>query len=458
MAFDFYYLAALPAALLVFYLAMFSIDKLLYLTVFLVPISLPLQEFVPSLSFDMQLPTEPILVVLTLLFIFKLIQEHGFDRRILLHPVTLAIIFNIAWIFFTSLTSTMPLVSFKFMISRLWFVIPFYFIASQLFVKKRNMRNYVWAYIPLLLVVIGYAVYRLSQFGFFDQQLAHKASSPFFRDHTSYGAILAMLLPFMLGFALNRIYTLPFRILCWIVIFILCFALVFSYTRAAWISILVATGVYLLFIVKIKLRTIAIFAGIFFAVFMYYRTDIMMELKSNRQDSSKDMMKHVRSMANISTDASNMERINRWHSAFKMIEEKPVLGWGPGTYQFQYAPFQLSKDKTIISTNRGDGGNAHSEYIGACAESGFIGSISLILIMFLTILTAYKIYIKPDTGQQVRTLILSASLGLITYYTHGLLNNFLDTDKASVLFWGFTAMIVALDVYHKEEEGEKAVY
>jgi hypothetical protein len=38
--------------------------------------------------------------------------------------------------------------------------------------------------------------------------------------------------------------------------------------------------------------------------------------------------------------------------------------------------------------------------------------------------------------------------------THGFLNNFLDTDKLSVPFWGFTAIIVALDVYHtgKAEE------
>jgi hypothetical protein len=34
---------------------------------------------------------------------------------------------------------------------------------------------------------------------------------------------------------------------------------------------------------------------------------------------------------------------------------------------------------------------------------------------------------------------------------HGLLNNFLDTDKASVPVWGFMAIIVALDIYHTRE-------
>jgi hypothetical protein len=47
---------------------------------------------------------------------------------------------------------------------------------------------------------------------------------------------------------------------------------------------------------------------------------------------------------------------------------------------------------------------------------------------------------------------LSAILGLITYYVHGILNNFLDTDKASAPFWGFTAIIVALNIYSKKAE------
>jgi hypothetical protein len=37
-------------------------------------------------------------------------------------------------------------------------------------------------------------------------------------------------------------------------------------------------------------------------------------------------------------------------------------------------------------------------------------------------------------------------MGFITYLVHGSLNNF-DTDKASALFWGFTAIFVSTDLY-----------
>jgi len=52
------------------------------------------------------------------------------------------------------------------------------------------------------------------------------------------------------------------------------------------------------------------------------------------------------------------------------------------TYQFQYAPFfSLLQDLTIISTNSGDVGNAHSELIiGPLAEMGLFGSFDYVII------------------------------------------------------------------------------
>ena len=42
--------------------------------------------------------------------------------RILNHPVTYAILFYLFWILVTSVTSSMPLVSFKFLLARIWFI------------------------------------------------------------------------------------------------------------------------------------------------------------------------------------------------------------------------------------------------------------------------------------------------------------------------------------------------
>jgi O-antigen ligase len=184
-----------------------------------------------------------------------------------------------------------------------------------------------------------------------------------------------------------------------------------------------------------------------------YRSEIRIRLEQNRQVSSEDLVEHVRSISNVATDVSNLERLNRWSCAWRMFKERPVFGWGPGTYMFKYAPFQLEREKTEISTNAADLGNAHSEYIGPLSESGFIGMLSFISIVVLTIITGLRCWFQTD-DRKVKIISLSLLLGLITYYLHGLLNNFLDTDKASALFWGYTAAIVSIDIYHRGRKNE----
>jgi len=226
-------------------------------------------------------------------------------------------------------------------------------------------------------------------------------------------------------------------------------ALILSYTRAAWISVLVALAVLGFTLFRIRFRYILI-AGILAALYLTsQRTVIVQKMERNRQVSSATFSEHVQSISNITTDESNLERINRWNSALRMFRERPVFGWGPGTYMFKYAPFQVSAEKTGISTDFGNLGNAHSEYIGPLAESGFLGSLSFLLIGILTLMTGFRVYGKVK-DKSLKWMVLGLILGYITYLVHGMLNNFLDTDKASALFWGFTAAFVSLDISLKE--------
>jgi putative inorganic carbon (HCO3(-)) transporter len=49
----------------------------------------------------------------------------------------------------------------------------------------------------------------------------------------------------------------------------------------------------------------------------------------------------------------------------------------------------------------------------------------------------------------VRYTLLMAMLGLITYYVHAFLNNYSQYDKIAVPLWAFTAVVTALDLYHR---------
>lgn len=234
-----------------------------------------------------------------------------------------------------------------------------------------------------------------------------------------------------------------------IVLVIVFIGLILSYARAAWVSMVAAFGVWVLLRLKIRFKPLFIAFLVTVAVILAFQTQILMYLERNNTESSANLSEHVSSISNISSDASNLERINRWNCAIRMFKEKPFVGWGPGTYMFNYAPYQISAHRTIISTNSADGGNAHSEYLGPMAESGFMGMITFLILIGIVIYTAVHAYSRTN-DKRLKTIVMGALLGLITYYVHGILNNFLDTDKLSVPFWGFTAIIVAVDIYTRK--------
>lgn len=435
----------LPVVLAIFLAAIYSFDKIIYLIVFFAPLSIPLHEIIPGLGFDMYLPTEPLLFGLLIVFILKILLDRSFDRRILLHPVSLAIYLNLSWLLLTSITSSMPLVSFKFLLSRIWFVAILFFLAAKLFSEGKNMERYVWLYIIPLIGVIFYATYRHLGYGLWDKQAAHFVVSPFYKDHTSYGASLAFYIPFLSMFVLNKEYSNKIRIASGIAFLIVLLALILSYSRAAWLSVMFAIAVWVIIRLKIRFKPLFISFLAVVGLFLVFQNQIFMKLENNSKQSSANLATHISSMSNITTDASNLERINRWSCAIRMFADRPVFGFGPGTYMFQYSPYQLNSDRTIISTNAGDGGNAHSEYLGPLSESGILGLLSFLILIAVVIYTAINTYTRvKDT--QLKKVVLVALLGLVTYYVHGLMNNFLDTDKLSVPFWGFTAMIVAIDI------------
>lgn len=445
----FFLLNVIPAVMLLVLLAFISLDRFVFIIVALVPLSISLREVVPHLSFDLNLPTEPMIILAMLIFILKFLHEGYFDRKIILHPISIAIFIYLAWILITSFTSTMPLVSFKFLASRLWFIIVFYFLATQLFIKYKNMVRYIWLYTISLIPVIIYFIIRLSGEGITNQRAAVWVVEPFYNDHTAYGAALAMIFCSLIGlYILRKNASNSIKFFYALTIITTTIAILLSYTRAAWLSMIVTSGLLIALLLKIKLKYIFTIAGIVIACIIMYSSEIFMALEKNKQDSSNSLSKHLQSMTNVRSDDSNRERINRWNSAIRMFNDKPVFGFGPGTYAFKYAPYQRFKDKTMISTNRGDVGNAHSEYIGPLAESGLLGTLSFIAVVIATMITASKLYFKSKR-RKVRILAITLLIALFTYYVHGFLNDFLDTDKLSVLFWGFTAMIVALDVYHE---------
>lgn len=444
---DFFWLFVLPVALIVIYYYLTAYDIIILFITFLTPLAVNISDL--EMGLGVSLPTEPLMFGILLLFIANVIFQNNYDKKLSIHPMSYVVYFSLSWILVTTITSEMPIVSVKFLMSRLWFIIPFYFVTAMLFRKIQNINKFLWLYYAGLIIVIIYTTIVHSQYGF-DEETGHWVMSPFYNDHTAYGAALAMFFPIGIGlifFPGQKKWITTIAVFAFALLLI---AIFLSYSRAAWLSIIAAIGVFFLVIFRIKLIWVVTALFIVFGIFFTFQNQIIDRLEKNKQDSSTNLVEHIKSMTNISSDASNLERINRWQAAIRLFNEKPIFGWGPGTYQFVYAPYQRSKEKTLISTNLGDKGNAHSEYLGAMAEQGLVGLLVVLLIFGSAIYYGLTVYKKGNL--KVKYLSMMSTLGLITYIAHSVLNNFLDTDKLSVPFWGFIAIIVALDVYHTNEE------
>lgn len=447
-----YWFFILPVVLVILVYYLVSLDKIVLFITFLTPFAVELRDMEGGLG--LSLPTEPLMFGVLLLFLANLVFEQRYDKRVSTHPVSYIIYMMLFWMLFTATTSELPLVSFKYLLSRLWFVVPFYFVAVLMFKKFSNIKKFLWLYLFSLCVIVIYTLIMHSKYAF-EEDAGHWVMSPFYNDHTAYGAALAMYLPVAIGLMIYPETSKRNRIFAFILLGILSVGIVFSYGRAAWISVVVAIGVLILILLRIKFWVIAVTFLILVTTFFTFQHQILDRLSKNKQDSSQNFAEHVQSITNISSDASNLERINRWQAAIRLYNERPILGWGPGTYQFVYSPFQSSQEKTIISTNLGDKGNAHSEYLGPLSEMGIPGTAIIILLIIYFIITGLKTYKYGDL--KVKIISLIALLGLVTYFTHGFLNNFLDTDKLSVPVWGFIAILVALDIYHVNKENSKVI-
>ena len=439
------------------YMLVFQMDKFFYLMAFIVPFSVELREIIPGISFGFSLPAELMLAGMTVVFLLKILLDNSFPLVITKHKISLAILFYLFWLFTTSIVSTMPVVSFKFFAAKLWFIIPVYFLFAQ-FLKKNlsSAVTFFLCYAAGLAVVVAITTYKHLVMADL-RNVAYWVMSPFYNDHTAYGAVIAFFTPILFIIPFIKSVSKFRRLFSAALLFPMLTGLYLSYSRAAWLSALIAIGLGTVLLLKIRIRWV-VFGVLAIGIFFFsFQTDIMSRLGKNTQDSSAgNLAEHIQSMSNITSDASNIERLNRWSAAIKMFKEEPLFGWGAGTYQFNYASYQNPAYRTIITTNAGTGGNAHSEYLGPLCEYGLIGLLSVFILLFFTLSTGIRTYRRAE-NQPIRLLSLMCVLALTTYFFHGILNNFLDTEKLAVPVFGAMAVIAVCDILNKYETQNKPV-
>lgn len=442
-------LVILPLALMGLYFAVYHFTQFLRLLVFSIPMSVSIKDL--GGGFGASFPVEAMLGLAAILAGIMVVQGKVLRKSVLLHPLTLLIGAQVLWSIITTVTSTHTLISSKFVIARLTYLLVFYFLFANYFHRPKEIIRFLWLYLTGFVPVMLFSLIQLGGMGF-SRQFSPAMSEPFYDDHTVFGACVGLLLPtaillmwhrkeLLAGFRWNRLIYLamPLSVM----------SLFLSFSRAAWLSVIAALAMRLLMRVRISFGMILFALGLV-AGGVYLNQDALLDrMRANKSASGEDVLTTAASVTNVTTDESNKERVNRWASALRMHEDRPWVGFGPGTYEHKYGTYQISSEKTRISTINGDRGDAHSEYLGVLSEQGLPGLLIQFTLFLLILRTGMRVAYR-NAELKERILALAITLGMVTYFLHGAVNSFLDIDKAASLFWGMASMLVVLDLLEKK--------
>ena len=339
----------------------------------------------------------------------------------------------------------MPEASFKRFIIRCCYYIAFYYFYQELFRQDvRNIKRVFTLHALAFTIPITYAMITHAGLGF-STVGSQQISAPFYFDHTIYGACLVFFIPFLIHYSFQKS-ALKEKFFYRLLLVVFIAAVILSYSRAAWISGILALSLAALLKYKVKFNYLAAVAAIFLFVLIANQQRIGTFIKENKEIShSNDISMHFKSISNVNTDASNKERINRWKCALRMFEDKPLTGFGPGTYQFFYGTYQQREDLTRISTFNGTKGHAHSEYLNYLSETGLAGCLIFMSLIICVINKAIQL-IRQSRNKETSAMALYLFAGLVTFFIHAFFNGFLEFDKMAMPVFASYAGILSLDL------------
>jgi len=245
------------------------------------------------------------------------------------------------------IASELPQTSVKFFALNALFVTAFYY-GGLLLAARGNA--FPWTAFLTGLVPVGlWGLYQFSRYNFNPITISG-IFKPFFYSHTMLGAVAA----FMAAVALSKARTQRWWLLVALVATV---AVGFSTSRAALWSLVFMGGLFALGALPKALRVAvpALAVAGFFGLGGWVKLDEAFTYNSyESHDPQASLVEQSMSVTNVQSDASNIERLNRWTSALAMFNERPFTGFGPGTYQFTYIPFQdkrLENRLTVTNPN-----------------------------------------------------------------------------------------------------------
>ncbi|MCB0707477.1 MAG: O-antigen ligase family protein [Saprospiraceae bacterium] len=447
----YYVLAGLPVALLIGYITLVDFRALFFFLLAMIPFSTEVE--LPG-GFGTDLPAEPFMILLSGVFgIFVL--KNGLKlpfNKYLIHPISLALLAHLFWIFITCFSSGEPFVSIKFFLAKSWYVLTFFALAAYLIRTKADQKKFFWWIILPMIFTMLFIISKHAALGFSFAD-SNRVVRPFYRNHVNYASLLALFFPYI--WAARFWYkkkTFKNRLLLLLIPFFL-FAIQLSFTRASYLAILMAVGVY--FIIRFHLMKPVLILGtavlIGFAGYVVKNDNYLDYAPEYKKTVTHYNFDNLIEATYKGEDISTMERVYRWVAGMHMIQERPLMGFGPGNFYNFYRSYTVTSFETYVSDNPEKSG-IHSYYLMTMVEQGAPGLLFFGILCFVVLAYGELIYHQTKDVVQ-KKWIMACTLSFFIILALCLINDLVETDKVGPFFFMNMAFLLNQDIKNRRDQG-----
>ena len=442
----YYVLAGIVPFLLFIYITLAEFELIYFLLMAMIPLSV--EVTLPG-GFGTDLPTEPIMVGLMLVFFsFVMSNPKQFNKNFFQHPLVLFLAAHIFWMCFCVIYSVKLEVSVKYMLAKFWYVTTFCFMSGLVVTSLKKFRTVFWGITITLFFTVIWTLIRHAQHGFSFASV-NTMMAPFFRNHVNYAAILAMMLPFIwcaIHWYNRGTFKRRFLYLAGVV-FIVGVAL--SYTRGAWLACFACLGCYML--IRYKLLTwllAAGFVGVFVLIGYLVHKNNYLNYAPNYQntimhENFEDHLKATTEMEDISSE----ERVYRWVAAFHMFVKSPWVGYGPGNFYNFYKSHTVNSFRTYVSDNP-ERSTVHNYFLLMLTEQGIFGLAFFFALTFAIFFYGQHIYHQTKNKDEQRW-VMAILLCMVAIYIQTFLSDLLEVDKIGSFYFMNIALLINQDLRNR---------
>jgi O-antigen ligase len=445
--FEMYYLIAVPFAALFFYAGWQHINAVFFVLLITLPLSTELQL---SNTLGTDFPDELLMLFTSgLFFAYWLSFPGSLSKKIITHPLVILLLITLTWTIVTVLFSSNPFISIKFLLAKCWYLGAFVLAPLIVFKEKKTITmSFKILGITMLLVVLATLI-RHYKYDFSFARI-NDALKPFFRNHVNYSAMLVCIVPVFFAFyKLNESKRIRSAVVA--AILVLLTALFLSYSRGAWLALIIGIAAYWLIRQRLLLIAYISAIGIVLAsVFWVKAEDRYLQYAHDYRSTifHQDFREHLQATYQFK-DLSTAERFYRWIAGIRMIKDNALTGYGPNTFYNNYKPYTIPVFKTWVSDNK-EHSTVHNYFLLITIEQGIPGLIFFLLFTGGMLYYAQRLYLRVKDGFY-KTIAITTGVVLVMILTVNFLSDLIETDKVGSLFFLCLPMLIITDINTKKE-------